>query len=800
MICLFTNPKAAISSLENAVYDETINILAELPQFSPQDLENSKQEIHALSYTQLRGLRAFSRLPDITGPEIKSLILELSETQLRFETVLLLDYFVSMPQATVELCKKLLDRLADVSFVTTRVVSSIPFMTGGDAISLLSLIDKVIGLDEPGAWAAKALFEQVSIPYAAFETGVEAIAVMPPNHQWAVEQFVRLKDMDTPTLLRGLKVIAKLSTSSAWNVRCLMIESPDLSSRAALVWIEDFFRFNAEEQDRWYSDLSVAERQLLLESYDSGSSELARKINNLHSVTDGFGREIGVDRLKGYSFHELEELYSGLHPRAREIWSQKMDSALQEKQRNSVVDLLYKATERARWEIANDLAAANIYILLAHGDRLYTSSFKNILVPLLKKRLDNYFDSDILSLITSADPNNTFSSMFVTSLAWKGSLTEFLPKTRSQQKRIVDLVAESAFKSDQSLMLFATTFKRFLNPLLPDARSHLVHLMLTHIEEGSRIISLQIRAILQFYLQTQPDLLSERDKDVITKMLSREGTLDFVPYQKTPFYEWTRDKLLSSLSVFHNDDDGRTSFLSNCRSLLKSGYSPEIAIYFSPEPLPRDVASGAKAIFDNITRDPESTLTELFRFAAKHPIVVDWKKTINGIQVSHTVTVYQTKEQQQRLLLLFFNNGYEMFAQRGHSYWRRHQLFSPLRALLTTGELSESQLQEKHRFLSLGSCGGMNAYLELGRIFSNQVDILATVGIGTSRINNPYNKRLLELIAANPTMQWDEIAEQMDEIFQAAEDEDYIQPGSLPAMLHKILYQTGQHHDTDQKS
>jgi hypothetical protein len=141
-----------------------------------------------------------------------------------------------------------------------------------------------------------------------------------------------------------------------------------------------------------------------------------------------------------------------------------------------------------------------------------------------------------------------------------------------------------------------------------------------------------------------------------------------------------------------------------------------------------------------------------------------------------------------------------MFAQRGHSYWRRHQLFAPLEKLLATGRITVDKLQAKHRFLSLGSCGGIHAYLELGKLFGNRVDILATVGIGSSRINNEYNRKLLEVIAAAPAIRsWTEVADQMAAIFKTAEDRDYLQPGSLTAILQKTLYRTGQLHGNNEK-
>lgn len=801
-IVFFLCISSSASSLPVAdiAYEETVKLFTRIPDMEPRDLEKSKQAIRALSYTQLRALRAFSRLSDITGKEAISIIAELRDKELRFETVLLLDYFSSLPLATVELSKNLIEMVRDESFAAARALSSMVRLTDADAPQLVSLITEVKELEAPGAWAAKALFEVPGLTFAVVRDGIEMIAAMPPRHQWVAEQFCRLRGMDPAVLPRGLRVIPELSSSSAWNARGLLQEATDLSSSEALAWLADFFGRDREVQEERYADFTTQKKKLLLRGYARASAELAREVNNLHSVTDPFGREIGVGRLLHYSYGELEEMFLALHPRAREMWAGKVFTAIQQEQKNSVVDLLYLATDKARVETARELTGANIYILLAHGDRLYTSSFKNILVPLLRSRLNSSFNSDILSLIRSFDPDNSYSSRFISNLAWKGSLTEFLPKSSTQQQRLLDLVAESAFTGEQSLLLFAATFARLLRPLLPEARSHLIELMLRHIGRDDEMFSLQLQTILQFYLQAQTDLLSEHDRESITAMQDRRGTIDFSPYLKTPFLEWTSDQKLSSLSVFQQDDDGRASFLSNCRALLKTGYHPELAENYVATPLPDGDFAALKALFQNSSRAPETTVAELFRFTVKHPILVHWKKTVNNIQICHTVTLYRSEEHQQKLLLLFVNNGYELFAQRGHSYWRRHQLFAPLEKLLAAGRIDADLLQAKYRFLSLGSCGGIHAYLELGRLFGNRVDILATVGIGTSRINNQYNRRLLEVIAANPTMQsWTEVAGQMNTIFQTEEDKDYLQPGSLTAMLHKTLYRTGQLHGTDKK-
>lgn len=134
-----------------------------------------------------------------------------------------------------------------------------------------------------------------------------------------------------------------------------------------------------------------------------------------------------------------------------------------------------------------------------------------------------------------------------------------------------------------------------------------------------------------------------------------------------------------------------------------------------------------------------------------------------------------------------------MLAQRGHSYWRSEQIIEPLTKLIEENRVSESELRGKQRFLSLGSCGGVKAYTTLTRLFASSVDILASIGTGLAMINDPYNKMFFEIIATNNTnISWKTMAQQSASIFQSDRGQDYLLPGSLTAILHKILDETEQ--------
>jgi MFS family permease len=65
---------------------------------------------------------------------------------------------------------------------------------------------------------------------------------------------------------------------------------------------------------------------------------------------------------------------------------------------------------------------------------------------------------------------------------------------------------------------------------------------------------------------------------------------------------------------------------------------------------------------------------------------------------------------------------------------------------------------------------------------------LSAIGTGMAVINDPYNRNFFEVIASNPaTITWKDLAEKSAFIFAGGRGRDYLQPGSLTAILHKIL-------------
>jgi hypothetical protein len=450
--------------------------------------------------------------------------------------------------------------------------------------------------------------------------------------------------------------------------------------------------------------------------------------------------------------------------------------------------ILKQGVAAERIETAHRLTTPNIYALLAQGSELYDSSFRNILVPVLKNQIVDNFANNLLDFLNVTDPANLFISNFIVSLAQKGKLTTFFPENSKQQEQILDLVAQSAFRDENAIILFSATFMHLLEVLEPDARSFLVSRMSQQADEGTAAYSRLITVILQYYLEEFPHLLSGADRAMIVRLIVRHGAVNLLDYLATPFAEWKKDGTLSSLSIFHPDDDGQDSFRSNAKILMKSGYAISLSEQFTIIPMNEKEKTYAHGLIKAAASNPDKGLPRLFRSMQNQQFAVSFERTVNGVRIDHAAYVYSDEQNQENLLERFVLSGTEMLAQRGHSYWRSEQITDPLEKLKQEGRVNEEDLQAKQRFLSLGSCGGVKAYTRLNQMFLGHVDILATIGSGLAVINDPYNKSFFEVVAKNPsTITWKDMSHDLAFIFQGGHGRDYLQPGSLPAILHKIL-------------
>ncbi len=771
----------------NSPAETTLAYFRQVPCLAEDSYHYHKDIVRALSYTRMRAFRAFCSLPDITAAEAIDALQRLVFYPLSFDQVEILETFFTIDTATFEQGWRILETTAGLKFTAIQAASAMNRIAALDTETFFSILNTLLTLDDSGCWAAKALFNVQAIEAPEAAAGLTVIKMMSAAQHISAEKGSIAFSKEPQLVLELLETLRQLPETDAHNMAALF-SSEQTTPQSSLFWLHNYFTLPISSEETRYFELSAPQKSTLLRAFSDGSDYLIWKLNNLHSVTNDYGGEIGTTTLVKSSDEQLWEIFKKLHPSARQRYHTPFQRALTEKERYKAVSVLKEATARARKLTAQDLTSANIYILLSRGSELYDSSFRDILVPVLLDRIDRNHHSNLLSFLIETDPENGYISDFIISSAQKGKLTAFFPENPVEQRKILDLVTHSAFQDEQSLILFAATFTTLLEKIQPEVRTYLLDRIISTIQQPDSTFALQLRVILQYYQIEHPDLLSAGDLSKIAKIIKRYGAVDLSPFVATDFSRWKKDGQLASLSIFQYDDDGSISYHSNSRNLISNGYKPRLSPRIALLTESDADQQKAQKLIKQAERNPDRMIGELYSLSAKAPIIVEWYKSVNGIELSHAVAVYHNETRQQELLKQFLEEKMEMFAQRGHSYWRGEQLIEPMKKIIESGAVSSASIAAINRFLSIGSCGGLRIYTELNKLFSNSIDILATVGTGKAVVNDPYNRQLFEIIATTPdTIGWEEIGRRSASIFAEGRGSDYLQPGSLPAILHKMM-------------
>ncbi|MDW7774333.1 MAG: hypothetical protein SCH71_15715 [Desulfobulbaceae bacterium] len=781
---IFTTPcSGKTNSRQDASWKRTVELYSLVPGLTEEQREYGRRIISSLNYNNRRVFRKMCTMPGIDFEHSLKAWARLQELDLSYEQVLSFEEWSELRGTTADLALAALPEIKTLEYEAGRSFRGYCRLPQIRAENALHTIPLLVRFDDAQNKAAQSLFAVRGIHVDQALSGMGAIAVLRDNQARVAEAYCAVPGMAIQAALDALPLLAQLHQDDAWNARALFLDS-SMSPEEAWFWITGYFATPPEIQENQFYRLTLERRQILLKAlYDAGE-ELIWKINNLHAVTDRFGLEISNYELQGYSTEEIKARFSALSPLVISRYAENFYGAAQ---KTTLIAILKEATALERVETGRRMTSANIYALLSQGSQLYDSSFRDILVPILKKRITDRFAGNLLLFLNDVDAGNQFVSDFVVSLAQKGKLTAFFPENTKEQEQILDLVAASAFEDEDSIILFSATFMHLLEVLQPAARSFLIDKMRGGAESGTAIYARLITVILQYYLQEFPDLLLPEERSSITSLMAAHGATNLHRYLTTPFAQWKSDGALSSISVFHPDDDGRNSFRSFAAMLLKSGYIPQLSDDFTVRPLSEGLQAEVKQIIGGIRSNNPAGLSTLFSSMYRNSYAVSFARQINKITVTHSTFVYNGGKDQEILMERFILNGTEMFAQRGHSYWRSEQIMDPLHELMQSGKVSEADLEAQQRFLSLGSCGGVKAYTRLDHMFLGNVDILATIGTGLAGINDPYNKNFFEVIAGNPSsITWKDVAEELAFIFKE-HGRDYLQPGSLPAILHKIM-------------
>ena len=786
-ILLFLS-SAAVSQANDAVHQETLRIYKATQANTLQDDALIWANIRKLSYVQSRLFRSFCRLQKVNGLEVQHFLEKLPDKTVPFETAELLDTFVTLPGADSHRYKQLLHLLDGTPHATITVLHQLIQIPVLQSSEYLLIVEQASTMETSALWALRAVLEKSRPPDVSIKSLLQQLNQLSVSQQWLVETAFKTLPSSTVPYAKTtstLSTIKTLSNTATINMM-VMFNSPTFDSNKALHWLHVFFPLAPLEQEKLYAGFDPLQKQEILKVYGLGASELIHEINRHHDVTDRFGREISNTRLKNLSNKQLTDVFERLHPNIKLQWYDTFHNAIAVNNRKDINSVLHLATKQSQIETIKELTCANIYVLLSRGSQLYTSSFRNVLVPHLRAKIQSAFPNGLLQFLHTTDPANIYTSRFISNLIRRGQLALFMPESHKQQMLILDLIEKSAFSSSESVLHFSVSFDTLLARLGQQARSYFIKKIIVQMESRDKNIAAPIQLMLEDYVNGKK--ISEQDREAIRSVLNNRSPIPTEVYTRTPFQEWLSDNRLSSLSIFQSDDDGYGSYVSNGIGLLANGYSPVLSDNFFPPPYDTTQLNFIQKLLAESHKNPYRVLNELFHLSCKSPIIIDWKKKVGSIEITHSTGIYQNNKKQTYLLKQFLKLGYEMYCQRGHSYWLRRQLQDPLAQIVKDETTFLKVIEKKQRFLSLGACGSIESYLSLGITLAGHVDILATLGTGRTKINNMYNRTLFEIIADHPTLtSWQDMSKLTEPIFTENDEKDYLQPGSLASLVHKMI-------------
>lgn len=769
----------------------TMEAYSQIQGITTDQLKADQEQIKAFDYNNQLAIRALSSLQDITAAETPRILSFLSTEKISFDRAVLFEKFCQLDEMNLEVALKGFKKISEIDFKTLYAAEGVVQLSGLKAEQFFKEIDFISNFGGSGRWAITSLLQ---IEGMDAEHAVQCIAILKAldeEQRWAAEGLSKIKGLTPKEAIQNLEMVKQTFGSDALTIQALG-NLPGMTGAEANLWLNTYFSKPQSKHDALYLTLSPTQKTTLLQAFYKASDILVWDINNLHSVSNGDGNEIPVAVLKSASIKRLTTLFNSLTKEIQGKYGQQFTNHTAKGNTKGAVTVLRKATAAARKYTATRCSTANIYILLSRLTIMYDSSYRLIVAPELQKRINTDYQGKLLPFLQDIDPESVFVATFATSMAQKRQLDPFWPKDGQGQRDVLEIISRSAFRDHNSLIFFATGFTRVLKVALPEASHYLLEKLISLAQTKDSLMAQQIRIILQFYLEEQSSLLDKDIQEKIREIMKNYGEVALSYYDGAPFAEWIKDGELHAFSTYNTDDDGYQSFLSNSRYLLSKGYQPILTESFNTS-TGTDEKKHFSNLLEAVSSKENGSIEKLFRFMKDNPVVIDFVKTVDSMRIYQSVVVFQNATIQRNLIEHFLKAGHEMLIHRGHSYWLGAHLLVPLRELNESGKLDAFTCGAKQRFLSIGSCGATNNFTELRTLFKNNIDIIGSLGTGMTSLNNLYNVFLLESVAkGSHDMNWNEMDRRAAAIMTGQGAQDYLLPGSLPAVLYKIQGAGGQ--------
>ncbi len=720
-----------------------------------------KEILKGLDYNAQRIFRRFCLLRPLSFSQCQDIWSLLITTRFTYNQTLCFEKWMEPAVNDVEQALRGLKAMRSLSLNSGsafQALLSLPDMTPEIA---LHMIGRLTPLSDPALTALTAVSRVENMTIAFVRSRLPLFSSFTTAQALVFAALADIEQMNLVTVTEILPYIAGLDQEICWTAEALF-QSRKLSRREARNWLVHFFILPVEAREKHYQQLSREQKELLLSAMRKGNRYLARSINNLHAVTNRYGQELSTGALMQLSPATLHGRLRELPSHIRSQYESRFKQAADSRSTATMVGLLQEATAAARKHLAGELTTARLYMVLTEGENLYDSSFRDILVPILRSRITTLYSGDILQALTRLDPDRHYLSDFIAGNAQKGTLAVFFPADPGRQIQLLECIMQPALDKITNLLDFSVNILPLMESAAPQARTFLIS-ELAGCAQSDHDTAPYCRTTLAYLTRHHHDLLTEKGRMRLSPIANDLQRIDLERFQGTPFVQWKTDRVLHALSLFYPDSDGMLSFLSFTRLLEHNGYTAK----------PNTLTSGR----------------DLFSSLQNQGNVTTYHKQVNQVEIIHTLSVYAGDQAQQTLLRQFLESGWEILAQRGHSYWREEQLLTPLSAIYERpGEIA-IRLPNVKRFVSLGSCGGMKVYSDLTRLLYGNVSIMATTGTGTASVNDAFMVLFPELAAKSTSETgWDEVFEQAAHVFPSRKKQIYVYPGSLPAILHAMQF------------
>ena len=402
-----------------------------------------------------------------------------------------------------------------------------------------------------------------------------------------------------------------------------------------------------------------------------------------------------------------------------------------------------------------------LYILLSYGGELYTSSFRDVIFPLFKQKVDQ---EGFFNLIDKVDKDKKYYNNLIYHLSSYGLLDEIIPNDEISQQKFIKGIFDNFMSNNTkdrdsliSLVSIIETFSDISSSVKKNIFSYALDIYPSLKPLKSTFIAYMILENEEFVKHNFNHKISHKLKEELEILRPlKSGEISEILNQNENFLQ---NNELKTIQIFYSDDDGILSLNSFIQTVKYHKYS----FFYINE-------NGEKVKIENPTHSKVSSLKIK---------TITAEKIVNGIRILHQVRIYDDSYESFYSENFNKNSSYISWIHRGHSY-HFDKTFNPY-----TGNFQ----RDKPMILILGSCGSFNNVVNLFEQ-SRSDKFFATQSIGTLIINNSLILNLFESIAnTKGEISWKKVNSDLErDIFDKdRRGENYQTPYSLPMRMLQLF-------------